>query len=366
MNKKVFIVMFIATFMLVTVACGGDSSAPTTEQTQQQTAKNANEGTSIEQQNATGGETPKTANSLKLTMAGGSAGGFWSMLGEGVGNVLRQSIPNTQFSYETGNGVKNILSVNSGEIPLGIAFNFEVKTALKGEEPFKEKVSEVTALATLYNASPLQTIISKEFADKYGIKSYEDIAEKKPPIRIAVNQRGNLLEKVNRLVFESYGITYEDIKSWGGEVYYEAYKPGAQMMKDKKNEWVGAAAFPPDGVYLELATSTPIQFLPLNEKAQSTLLEEMGMISGVLKAGTYEFQTEDIPTVNAGAMIIADPNMSSEEAYTITKAMVENIEKIQALHKNIQNLNPEIMADVAPAKLHPGAERYFKEKGYIK
>jgi TRAP-type uncharacterized transport system substrate-binding protein len=157
----------------------------------------------------------KTVDSLKLTLVGGSAGGFWSLVGEGAGNILRQSIPNTQVSYETGNGVKSVIDVTAGKIPMGIAHNFEVKAGINGEPPFKEKVPKVTALVALYNNAGLQIVVSKDFTDKYGITSMEDIAAKKPPIRVAINQRGNLNETVNRLMFEGYGFTYDDIKKWG-------------------------------------------------------------------------------------------------------------------------------------------------------
>jgi TRAP transporter TAXI family solute receptor len=357
-NKKLAVLTVVLSFVLLLAACGGKTFAPAAGEGKEQAQASNSAGISGNQTN--------TVGSLKLTMAGGSAGGFWSMLGEGVGNVLRQAIPNTQFSYETGNGVKNILSVNAGKLQLGIAFNFEVKTALNGEEPFKEKVPQVMALVTLYNNSPHQMAITKDFADKYGIKSLDDIVRKKPPFRVAVNQRGNLLEKVNRIIFESYGITYDDIKKWGGDVYYEPYKSGADMMKDNKNDFIGASVFAPDGVFLELATNKPIQFISINEKAQKQLQEKLNMMPSVMKVGTYKFQTEDVATASAGAMIVVDPKMSNEEAYAITKALIENLDKIKAIHKNLQDLTPKIMTNVFPAKLHPGAEQYFREMGYLK
>jgi hypothetical protein len=57
-------------------------------------------------------------------------------------------------------------------------------------------------------------MLSKDFADKYGVLLLEDIAAKKARLRIAVLQRGNLVENVNRAMVESYGITYADIEKW--------------------------------------------------------------------------------------------------------------------------------------------------------
>jgi TRAP transporter TAXI family solute receptor len=360
-QKMKAILVLVLSVTLLLAGCGGSDSSNTSTE-----VKAPEEVKETQETKETASDQPKVVDSLTLTLGGASPGGFWSLLGNGIGNILQQSIPNTQYSYETSNGVRNVIDVASGKIPAGIAFNFEVKAGLNGDEPFPEKVPQSMALFTLYDNSPVQFIISKEFADKYGITSMEDIAAKKPPIRVAVNQRGNLSEAVNRIALEAYGITYEDIKSWGGEVYYEPYKPASDMMKDNKVDWIGVPVFAPDGKFLELASSKEIQLLSINEKGQKMLNETLGLPSGVIKANTYEWQKEDIVTSNAGAVLLADPNMSNDVAYTITKTIVEKIDEYKTLHKNLKDLTPEAMANVAPATLHPGAELYFKEIGALK
>lgn len=362
MKAKFYFLALIVLLSVMSVlgGCASGSSQPESS-AQPPAAESQGEGTGQEPE-----PNNEPAGPLKLTLVGGSAGGFWSLVGEGVGNILREGISGSQFSYETGNGVKNVIDVTAGSIPLGIAHNFEVKAGISGEPPFKEQVPNVTALVTLYNNAGLQVVVSKDFADKYGITSMEDIAEKKPPIRAAVNQRGNLNETVNRLMFEAYGFTYDDIQAWGGEVFYEPYKTGADMMKDNKVDLVSVFAFAPDGKFLELATTKEILLFSVNEEVQQALKESMGILPGQIPANSYEWLANDVPTVNASAMIVADPNMSEEEAYTVTKTLVENIAKIQALHKNLEILTPEIMADVSPAAMHPGAEKYFKEAGILK
>lgn len=303
---------------------------------------------------------------LTVTLGGASPGGFWSLLGEGIGNILRENIPGTQFSYETGNGVKNVIDVAAGTISLGMGHNFEVKAGLNGEQPFPAKVDEVTALLTLYDNAAHQMVLTKAFADQYGISSMEDLVEKKPPVRVAVNQRGNLLEAINRNAFDSYGINYETIKSWGGEVFFEAWKPSIEMMGNNRVDLIGASVFAPDGGLLELTTSKEVILLDLNENAQKLINERMGMAKGIITAGTYDWLEKDVETVNAAAILMVDKNMPEEEAYLITKTIIENLESYKKLHNKLADLTPEIMANVSPAKLHPGAEKYFKEIGAIK
>lgn len=357
------LLMVIVSLSFLLAACSSGNDPASKENSGDKTAS-ASQGTTNEEGNNNG--KAKAIDSLTLTVGGASPGGFWSLLGNGIGNIVQKEIKNTQYSYETGNGVRNVIDVTSGKIPTGIAFNFEVMAGLNGDQPFPSKVEGVTALFTLYDNSPVQVIISKKFSEKYGIETMQDIADKKPPIRVAVNQRGNLSEAVNRNIFEAYGISYEDIKKWGGEVYYEPYKSASDMMKDDQVDWIGVPVFAPNGKFVELASSTDIKLLSLNEKAQKLLKEKMGLPASIIKAGTYKWQGDDVATVNAGAVFLADPNMSNDEAYTITKTIVGNIDDYKALHKNLSPLTKEAMANVAPAKLHPGAEQYFKEIGVLK
>jgi TRAP transporter TAXI family solute receptor len=354
MQRKLAVFFLIVTLLmsLLLTACGGGS------------AKN-NEG-SVAKPEGNEKREVKMVDSLTLTTVGGSAGGFWSLLGEGIGSIIRESVPNTQYSYETGNGVANTINVSSGEIPLGIAFSFEIKAGLGGEEPFPNKVPQVTALATLYDNSPAQFIITKEFAQRYGINSIEDIAAKKPPIRVSLGQRGNLTEVAHKTILEAYGITYDDIRAWGGQVFHEPVRPSADLMKNNRADLIAGTVFAPDANFQELSLSKELKLLSINEDARKLVNERMGMSPGVIAANTYQWQPEEITTANAGAMLIVDPNMSIDEAYTITKIIVENIDKYTALHKNLTSMTPEKMANVSPAILHPGAKKYFEEAGILK
>ncbi|WP_017728763.1 TAXI family TRAP transporter solute-binding subunit [Halalkalibacterium ligniniphilum] len=357
MKKKVWFTLLLAVSLIFISACGGGGASD------QVSSDSNEEGNENQTEEVTGNVTP--VDTLTLTTVGGSAGGFWSMLGEGIGSLIGEEVPNLQYSYETGSGVGNIVNVSRGEVPLGIAFNFEVMAGLNGQEPFNEPLDEVTALLSLYDNSPVQVVISKRFAEQHGITSLADIKEKEVPLRAAVNQRGNLSETVNRTIFEAYGFTYEDIESWGGSIFYEPYRPGSELMRNNRADLVGVPVFAPDSAFQELSTSTDIMLLELDANAQQVLAEKMGLAPGLIEAGTYDWQEEDVSTSFASAFLLVDSEMSVEEAYTITRAIVENIEKYRALHQNVSEITPEQMANVAPATLHPGAELYFQEIGVL-
>ena len=89
------------------------------------------------------------------------------------------------------------------------------------------------AIAYLYDWGPMQLIMTKEIANKYGIKTFEDIAAKKPPLRVTVNRRGNIAEGVALAMFKAIGVTQADIEKWGGSVIYAASQEQTDLCKDR-------------------------------------------------------------------------------------------------------------------------------------
>lgn len=350
-NVKLISVLFVMT--LVLTGCNGGS-----ESVKQETTK-----TESSQNNKSSENNAKVVEPLKLTMVGGSPNGLWSLFGESVGNILRESIPGTQYSYESGSGVSNIINVNSGEVPLGLAFNFEVMTALKGEEPFPQAYENTKVLTQLFNNQPYQVVMSKQFSEKYGINSFEDILKKKPPIRISTLKKGILIEKVSRNILEQYGITYDDIERWGGQVHHVNVGTSVGMIKDGKLDLFVLYNFTPNGALMELSNSKDIQLLSLNKDIQQSVAEEFGTPATVIPAGSFEWQNDDVISNNAGLMVLSDPKMSNEDAYLITKTLIENIDKLKALHVNMKDLTPEDMAELPDDIIHPGAMKYYKEAG---
>lgn len=351
-KKKVFLPVFVMLVVTLIFAGCGSSSQGTSETPSEAPEQPAAEGAA--------------GSSLdSLTLVGGSAQGLWTVFGEGVGTILRQKYPGTQFSYETGSGVTNVINVTTGEVPLGLAFNFEVSAGVAGKEPYHEALPDVKVLTSLFNNQPYHMILSKAFADKYGIASFEDIVEKKPPIRVSTLPRGILAETVARTVFEKYGFTYDDIKSWGGEVFHENVGASFDMIKNGQLDYVSAFSFGPDGKLLELATTNDVVLLSLNDEVQKAIAEEFGTPTGVIPAGTYEWQTEDVTTNNAGLLLVSDPNMSDDQAYSITKALVENIDTVKSWHNSLSGLTKEDMVDLNRELLHPGALKYYEEEKLI-
>ena len=86
---------------------------------------------------------------MKVTLAGGSVGGAWSVAGNAIGETLRREYPNTSFTYEPGREQSNILLVSQGRVQLGIAHAQLAGRAIAGGEPFKQPVTNLRAIAVI-------------------------------------------------------------------------------------------------------------------------------------------------------------------------------------------------------------------------
>lgn len=304
--------------------------------------------------------------SYNLTVSGGSPAGLWSMLGAGIDASLREDHADSVITYQTsGGGLANVAIVSAGQAELGIIHNIELRAAAAGEEPFSSPVSNLRAIAVLYDWAPMQMVITAEFADEHGIATMADIATVQPPLRIAVNQRGNMVEDTNRRILEAYGITYEDIESWGGQI---VYAPGGDMVNlfnDGRIDMGGNGVFVPDRRFVQVAENMDLRLLPLDQSVIETVSSQTGADPYVIPAGGYPWQPEDVPTVALSAVLVASDAMSEDTAYDLAKAMTEHIGKIQEVHGAMANLTPDLFPTLGVIPYHAGAERYYREAGLI-
>ena len=304
------------------------------------------------------------AQKYNLTMTGASPKGLWSLLGVGSNAAISSAFPGSIVTYQTsGGGLANVPIVSAGRAHLGIAHNIELVVAAKGTAPFKAPFKNLRAIAYMYNWAPMQMVMTKDFADKYGIKSLDDLSKKKPPVRIAVNQRGNMVQDMNRKILEAYGVSYKNIESWGGQIVYSPGREQGQLMSDRRVDMIGNGVFVPYRYFVQVSKSRDVIIFPLRSDVIQKVAADTGADPYVIKGGGYPWQPKEIKTVALGAVLFASDAMKEQDAYNLTKALVENVGKIQAVHKAMRNLTPKLMASQTSIPYHAGALRFFKEKG---
>ncbi|PLR83271.1 hypothetical protein CVD25_11705 [Bacillus canaveralius] len=331
--QSIFILLF---FVLFLVGCGA---------TQDPEANSS-------KANASGGE-------MKVTIAGGAAGGAWSTIGEGIGETFKRSYPDSSFTYQPGQDGANVITVNTGQADFGIVSSPSVKWAYEGKPPYPSKIENLRTVAFLHKM-PYHFVVT----ESSNIQSIDQIVKEKIPFVVAVATKDSTMEMTNRVVFESYGTSYKEIEKNGGKIQYIAIP--YDQIKDNKMDGT-LTPFPlPTGSLVELNTNKPIKLLPLSDTAIKLLAEKVGAKPFTIMAGAYPFVKEDIATASVDTVLIASADVPEDVVYKMTKAMYEQLDYLYTVHQSFEAITKETIADVAGAPLHPGAEKFYKEIGILK
>ena len=303
---------------------------------------------------------------MSLTMAGASPGGLWSLLGVGVDRAAKQANPDATVTYQTsGGGVANVVLLEQKRADIGLVHNAELRLALEGQPPFREKAGNLAAIATMYDWAPMQLIVARSFADKHGLKTLEDLATRKPPIRIVLNRRGNIAQMVAEKMLEANGITTADIEKWGGAVVLAGSEEQADLIRDGRVDALFNSLFVGQRSLIEVGQHLDVVMLPAGDATIDKVAQSMGVTKFTIPAGSYAFQKEPVPTASLGALLVANKDMPEATAYALAKGLVENVGQINAVHPAMKALTPAFMVNQTVLPFHPGAQKLFKEKGLM-
>jgi TRAP transporter TAXI family solute receptor len=308
----------------------------------------------------------KPTKPVNLSFVQGATGGTWEMISNGIAETVRKSEPNIVVTVVPGSSIPNLERLSKGEYQLAYSFLTHVKAALAGEEPFKEKLSNLRVIATTHS-----TMAQFFVTTKLGINSFEELKAKKVPIRLGVHNKGTGVEEMNRDILKAHGISYEDIESWGGKIVFAGEKDALDLIRNGQIDGFGAGGAAPSSGLIDLSLTRDIGFLKMSTEGLNALVKEYGYVSTTVKKDAYKFLQEDHTTIEAAVAIVSTQDVPDDVIYRVVKAMVTNKETLLNLHKAVKDFlttSPDaiIAGPRAVAPVHPGAEKYYREAGIIK
>jgi len=305
---------------------------------------------------------PLAAQPYNYNLAGASAGGLWTTVGTGFDKAIRAAYPGSSITYQTsGGGFANVGLVSTGKADLAIVHDAELRLAVNGEEPFRAPSRNLRAIAVMYNFAPAQFVMTKAFSDRYGVTTLEEIAQKKPPLRVVFNRRGNIVYDMTKVAFEASGITMDDIKKWGGEVILAASQEGSDLMRDRRADMSTNGVFIGNSAIVETGKAVPSLMVPLSANAIKNVNERLGTQAFTIKAGSYDWVTRDVPTVTLSALIVVDEKFNEASAYGLTKGLLAQLDEYRSIHKAMEAVTPAMLTSSNVVPYHPGALRAFRE-----
>lgn len=300
---------------------------------------------------------------LSLTAAAGPVAGT-SYVGLGaLCKLLTTAFPGSNVNLIPGSDVSNPIRVQNKEVDLACETVCFSVVAKEGVAPFKSPVGNVKSLANLRTEALLNIVVR---ADS-GITSIEEIRDKKMAVRLGPGPRGSGSQVMLEWVLAEYGITFKDITDWGGKIYNNNFNDVADMAKDGQVDmmsWLG----PGEAWFLtELGMNTPLRWLSISEDVANSLNKKYMLYTSQFPATMYKgMMAQETRAAGTAMSLIVRGDMSDEDAYNITKTLSEGREDIAIACPQWDTFNPENAWSDMPYELHPGAAKYYKEKGYMK
>ena len=293
---------------------------------------------------------------LRLSVATGGTGGVYYPYGGGIAKVIGESIPNVEATAEVTSGsVDNMKFIGRGNADVALTLADTLKDAYKGEATF-EQFGRVPAraLAVLYtNYTHVVTL-----ADK-GISRIADLKGRV----VSTGSPGSGTETIAFRVLEAANINPAlEVQKQGLGV-----GPSVDALKDGKIDaffWSGGV---PTGAVLDLA-NTPGRTLKLlpNDDILPVLQQQHSpqlYYNVVIPRTAYNGMEADVPVVGVANLLVVDERMSEQLAYDITRTLFDRQADLIAIHAEAKNLKLDTATTGSPVSFHPGAIRYYQEKG---
>jgi uncharacterized protein len=292
----------------------------------------------------------------RLSIATGQVGGAYYVLGGGLAKVISDHVPNVQVTAElTAASVDNLKFLRAGQVDLGLALGPSLADAYRGTGSFRESGRvPVRTLAVLYT-QPMHVVTLA----RRGITRVADLRGRV----VSTTNPGSGTEVIALRMLEAAGLHPDR------DLTRERLGPAqsGDALKDGKVEAFFFSSGVPSPAVLELATALGAEMrLVPSDDLLPVLRERYGAEQfplSVIAARSYPGQMSDVPTVGSATVLVVDEKMSETLAYEITRAVLEHTAELGAIHPVAKTFTPERAAAGSPVPFHPGAVRYYRERG---
>ncbi len=297
----------------------------------------------------------------KYVAAGGGVGGAWYTIISGLAEIAKEKA-GINIDVVPGGGVSNPARVASGQIDMSLSMQMLVAAALAGEDPYKQPLPGIEVVAMGLSINYLHFAVSVD----QDVASLEEIFKSDYPLKVITGRSSTSTGWIFSQILKFYGLTEKDISDRGGKVIHAPYGDWVNMLKDRHVDAMFDNIGIPSPILTEVLLSRKMKLLPLPDDLRRFLIEEKSLAPGVIPAGTYGVVEKDLQTCTVKTGVIANPKMSSDVIYKLIKTWCENADRVRAIHKSVEGWKCRDTWKDAGGPLHPGAEKYYREMGYMK
>lgn len=299
---------------------------------------------------------PQAMAKQDILFGGASITGVYYQVALQLSNMMNKHAAD-KYNYigrPTGGSVFNINAIDRGAFDFAVAQSDRNWQGFNGAADWEGK--PVTGLRSVFSMHP-ETVLLVTRKDA-GIKTVMDMKGKRINIgNPGSGQRGNA-EDVLRI----YGLDYN--KDFSAEALQQA--EASRALVDQKVDAFFFTVGNPSAAVEEPAQSVDLDIIAINSDGiKDFVAKHPYYIMTTIPAGTYKGVDKDVETYAVTATVISNESVSEEVVYDMVKTVFENLDELKASHAAFRNLNPKEMLQGLSAPLHPGAIKYYKEKGWM-
>ncbi len=297
---------------------------------------------------------PVTASATEFIniLTGGTSGVYYP-IGVALSQVYSSNIPDAKVQVQaTKASVENLNLLQQGKGELALALGDSVKLAWEGnaEVGFAKPLDKLRGVAAIY-PNVIQIVASKDS----GITSLADLKGKS--LSVGAPKSGTELNA--RAIFAAAGMSYDDLS----RTEYLPFAESVELIKNRQLDATLQSAGLGVASIKDLSTSMAITMVAVPPE----IVEKLGApyVAATIPAGTYDGQDADVQTAAVVNFLITREDVPEETVYQMTKLMFENLPALEAAHAAAKQIKLDTALQGMPVPLHPGAERYYKEKGLM-
>ncbi|MGY3585465.1 TRAP transporter TAXI family solute receptor [Bradyrhizobium sp. USDA 4341] len=286
-------------------------------------------------------------------LTGGTSGVYYP-LGVAIGKIYGDKIPDVKTQVQaTKASVENLVLLQQGRGEIAFTLGDSLKAAWEGdtEAGFKTKLDKLRTIGAIY-PNYIQIVATAES----GIKTLADLKGKS--LSVGAPKSGTELN--SRAILAAAGMSYKDL----GKVEYLPFAESVDLMKNRQLNATLQSAGLGVASLKDLSTSSDITVVAVPKET----VEKIGppFVSVIIPANTYTGQDKDVPTAAVVNYLVTSSAVSDDLAYQMTKLVYESLPELANAHAAGKEIKLAAAAIGSPVPLHPGAIRYYKEKGLIK
>ncbi|MCR5160885.1 MAG: TAXI family TRAP transporter solute-binding subunit [Lachnospiraceae bacterium] len=379
--KKILALGTCAAMILSLAACGGSSTASTTAAATT-AAPAATTAAAAAPAETTAAPAETTAAAAAEAPAADFSGTTLVFASDAVGSGSYNQIVEMSKTLENegGFGLVDVQPISPGGMggpylfadgAVDLAFlnaapaKWATETGTLGKEP----TGGYSAIAGGLSSVCYINCISNEFLKKYNVSTIEEIFEQKLPLRIGCSAVGSMDAEGAYLLLEYFGVTQEDLESWGGSITNQSGSENEAALQDGKIDFYIDHTSGSSSTMAEIATTCDVTFLQWGDELIDWFVNEKGFQRVSVPAASFKGQDAELILPGSPDSLFCRSDLDEEVVYQITKVLSENRDALVGIYSSLGSWDVETCMEAEKLggnPLHPGAERYYKEMGYIK